>query len=225
MVIPVMRLILLGPPGAGKGTQARMIHESYGIPQISTGDILREEVAQQTSLGNYAKSMMERGALVPDEVIIEIVRRRLQRPEYAQGYVLDGFPRTLVQAKALDRVLEAAGSAIDLVLSLQVDEEELVERLAGRRVCERCGEVFHLRFHPPRSEGKCDRCGGQLLQREDDREETIRRRLQVYREETASLVGYYRREGKLEEVSAAGDIASVRERIDQVLKGRSRARR
>jgi len=220
-----MRLILLGPPGAGKGTQARMIQETYGLPQISTGDILREEVAEKTSLGNYASSFMERGALVADEVIIQIVRKRLQRPEYARGYLLDGFPRTLAQAEALDRVLGATGSGIDLVLNLQVDEEELVERLAGRRVCERCGEVFHLRFHPPRSEGRCDRCGGPLLQREDDREDVIRRRLKVYREETAPLVEYYGRQGKLEEVSAAGDIESVKERIGRALKGRIRAQR
>jgi adenylate kinase len=200
-----------------------MIEGNCGIPQISTGDILREEIAGNTSLGEYAKSFMERGWLVPDEVIMEVVRKRLQRPEYREGYILDGFPRTVAQAEALDRVLELKGSAIDLVLSLEVDEEELVERLAGRRVCERCGEVFHLRFHPPRSEGKCDRCGGPLVQRDDDREETIRKRLQVYRAETAPLIEYYRKKGKLEEVSAAGDIEAVRERIDQVLKGRFRA--
>ncbi|MDH7499628.1 MAG: adenylate kinase [candidate division NC10 bacterium] len=220
-----MRLVLLGPPGAGKGTQARMVQEAYGIPQISTGDILREEVAEKTSLGSYAATFMERGALVPDEAIIEIVRRRLKQPEYAQGFILDGFPRTLAQAEALDRVLEAEGSAIDLILNLQVDEEELVARLAGRRICERCGEVFHLRFHPPRVEGRCDRCGGRLIQREDDREEVIRRRLKVYGEEAAPVVAYYGRKGKLKEVSATGEIESVKERIDRVLKSWSRGER
>jgi len=219
-----MRLILLGPPGAGKGTQARMIAGSYRIPQISTGDILREEVAENTSLGKYAKCFMERGWLVPDEVIIEVVQKRLQGPECGGGYILDGFPRTVAQAEALDRVLELKGFPIDMVLILEVDEKELVERLAGRRVCERCGEVFHLRFYPPLSEGRCDRCGGPLVQRDDDREETIRTRLQVYGAQTAPLIEYYRRKGRLEEVSAAGDIEAVRERIDEVLKGRFRAR-
>lgn len=218
-----MRLILLGPPGVGKGTQARTIQENYRIPQISTGDILREEVAENTSLGRYAKSFMEKGSLVPDEVIIEMVQKRIQRPENRDGYVLDGFPRTVAQAEALDRVLELRRSSIDLVLSLELDEEELVGRLAGRMVCEKCGAVFHLRFHPPQSEGSCDRCGGSLVQREDDLEETIRRRLQVYRAQTAPLIDYYRRRGKLEEVSAAGKVEAVKERIDQVLKGRLQA--
>jgi adenylate kinase len=214
-----MRLILLGPPGAGKGTQAKMMERNYGIPQISTGDILREEVAADSTLGKWASSFMKKGSLVPDEVVIEVIKERLARPEYARGYLLDGFPRTLAQAESLDRVLEVAGSRIDLVLSLVVDEEELVRRLAGRRVCERCAAVFHLSFRPPRSTGICDRCGGPLVQREDDREETIRRRLQVYKSETAPLIGYYLRKGKLEEVSATGDPDAVKERIDQVLKG------
>ena len=214
-----MRLILLGPPGAGKGTQSKMMERDYGIPQISTGDILREEVAAGSTSGELANSFMKKGSLVPDEVVIEVIEERLARPEYARGYVLDGFPRTLAQAEALDRVLGLAGSGIDLVLSLTVNEEELVRRLAERRVCERCAEVFHLAFRPPRSSGICDRCGGPLVQREDDREEAIRRRLQVYKCETAPLIDYYRRKGKLREVSATGTPEAVKERIDQVLKG------
>jgi adenylate kinase len=208
----------------GKGTQARTIQENYRISQISTGDLLREEAAEDTSLGRYAKSFMEKGSLVPDEVIIEMVRKRIERSENREGYILDGFPRTVAQAEALDRVLELEGSAIDLVLSLELDEEELVGRLAGRRVCARCGAVFHLRFHRPQSEGLCDRCGGSLVQREDDLEETVRRRLQVYRAQTAPLIDYYRRRGKIAEVSAAGKAEAVSERIDQVLKGRLQAR-
>jgi len=214
-----MHLILLGPPGAGKGTQARMMERYYRIPQISTGDILREEVAAGSTLGKLANSFMKKGSLVPDEVVIEVIEERLSRPGYARGYILDGFPRTLAQAEALDRVLGLAGPGIDLVLSLVVDEEELVQRLAGRRVCERCAEVFHLSFRSPRSPGICDSCGGPLVQREDDREETIRRRLQVYKSETAPLIDYYRREGKLKEISAVGNPEAVKERIDQVLKG------
>lgn len=215
-----MRLILLGPPGAGKGTQARMIEREYRIPQISTGDILREEVAADTLLGRAAKTFMEQGSLVPDEVMIEIVKERLSGPEYASGYILDGFPRTVAQAEALDRSLALEGSGIDLVLSLELDEEELVQRMAERRVCERCGEVFHLRFRPPRIPGQCDSCGGPLVQRDDDREETIRRRLSVYRAETAPLISYYRRGGRLQEVSGSGAIPTVKRRIDQALKER-----
>jgi len=215
-----MQLILLGPPGVGKGTQAKMIAGHYGIVQISTGDILRQEVMTSTDLGNLAGSYMERGLLVPDEVVIEIIKERLQDPDCRPGYVLDGFPRTLAQAEALDRVLEAGRSRIDLALSLDLSEAELVERMAGRRICEKCGEVFHIRFHPPRTEGTCDRCGGSLTQREDDCEETIRRRLRVYEAETAPLIDYYRRLGKLEGISASGDAQEVGERIHRVLKAR-----
>jgi adenylate kinase len=215
-----MQLILLGPPGVGKGTQAKMIAGQYGIPQISTGDILRQEVVANTGLGNLAGSYMERGLLVPDEVVIEIIKERLQSPDCAIGYVLDGFPRTHAQAEALDRVLETGRLGIDLALSLDLSEGELVERMAGRRICEKCGEVFHIRYRPPRTEGRCDRCGGSLIQREDDREETIRRRLLVYQAETAPLIDYYRRRGKLEGISANGDAEMVGERIHRVLKAR-----
>ncbi len=214
-----MRLILLGPPGAGKGTQAKMMERDYGIPQISTGDILREEAAAGSTLGELANSFMKKGSLVPDEVVIGVIKERFSRPEYFRGYILDGFPRTLAQAEALDRVLGLAGSEIDLVLSLAVDEEKLIQRLAGRRVCERCAEVFHLSFRPAQASGICDRCGGSLVQREDDREEIIRSRLQVYKSETAPLIDYYRQKGKLREVSATGRPETVKERIDQVLRG------
>jgi adenylate kinase len=215
-----MRLVLLGPPGVGKGTQARMIEKDYGITAISTGDILREEAAAGTELGKRANSFMKRGGLVPDDVVIGIIKERLRRPEYVRGYILDGYPRTLAQAEALDRVMGEEGTGIDLVLSLTVDEEELVQRLVGRRVCERCTEVFHISFRPPRSSGVCDRCGGPLIQREDDREETIRRRIQVYETETAPLIEYYRQKGKSKEIAATGNPEAVGERIGRVLKGR-----
>jgi adenylate kinase len=214
-----MRLILLGPPGAGKGTQAKTIEKEYGIPQISTGDILREEVVANTELGKLASSFMSKGSLVPDEVVIEVMRERLNRQQYEQGWILDGFPRTLAQAEALDGAIGAKEAGIDFVLSLAADEKELVQRLTGRRICERCTEVFHLSFRPPQSPGVCDRCGGPLIQREDDREETILRRLRVYEAETAPLLDYYRRKGKLREVPAAGSPEAVRGRIGQILKG------
>lgn len=213
-----MRLILLGPPGVGKGTQARLIEQDYRVPCISTGDLLREEVAEDTPLGRYARSFMERGDLVPDEAIIEMVGRRIERPSCRNGYLLDGFPRTLTQAQALEEMLRRRGASIDLVLNLELPEEELVRRIAGRRTCQRCGAVFHVLLHPPRNEGVCDLCGGTLMQREDDREEAIRRRLSVYRKETAPVIDYYRQQGRLKDIPASGSIGEVKERIDQVIR-------
>lgn len=212
-----MRLILLGPPGAGKGTQAKMLTEKYGVPQISTGDILRAAVAAGTPLGKEAKTHMDRGALVPDDVVIGIVRDRLAEPDCQRGYLLDGFPRTVAQAEALTRMLKELGAPLPIVVSLEVPEEELVRRLAGRRVCQACGESFHVEFHPPRVAGRCDKCNGNLVQREDDREETIRRRLQVYREQTEPLIGYYRSQGLLKTVNGLGETGEVFARISRVL--------
>lgn len=212
-----MRLVLLGPPGSGKGTQAKMLTEKYGVPQISTGDILRAAVAGGTPLGREAKTYMDRGALVPDDVVIGIVRDRLTKPDCQSGYLLDGFPRTVAQAEALTHMLKELGVPLPIVVSLDVTEEELIRRLAGRRTCQACGESFHLEFHPPRVKGICDKCGGNLVQREDDQEETIRRRLQVYREQTEPLIGYYQSQGLLKAIKGLGETGEVFARISRVL--------
>ena len=212
-----MRVILLGPPGAGKGTQAQRLTQKLGIPQVSTGDILRAAVAAGTGLGREAKAVMDQGALVPDSVVIGIIRERLAAPDCARGYILDGFPRTAAQAEALGEMLQALGTPLTAVLSLTVDPEELVRRLGGRRTCGSCGAAYHLETAPPRRAGLCDRCGGGLLQRDDDRDETIRKRLAVYREQTAPLVAYYRGRGLLKEVDGRGDIDAIFTRICRLL--------
>lgn len=214
-----MRVILLGPPGAGKGTQAKMLTQKYGVPQISTGDILRAAVAAGTPLGKEAKSFMDRGALVPDAVVIGIVRDRLSEPDCQEGYLLDGFPRTVAQAEALTRMLRQMGAPLPAVVSLEVDEDEVVHRLAGRRTCQACGEPFHIKFHPPRVGGICDKCSGNLVQREDDKEETVRRRLQVYREQTEPLISYYRKQGLVKTVNGLGETGEVFARIVRTLEG------
>ncbi len=211
-----MRVILLGPPGAGKGTQAQRLTQTLGIPQVSTGDILRAAAAG-TPLGREAKATMDQGALVPDGVVIGIIQERLAAPDCARGYILDGFPRTAAQAEALGETLQALGTPLTAVLSITVDPEELVRRLSGRRTCGNCGAAYHLETAPPRRAGLCDRCGGALLQREDDREETIRKRLAVYREQTAPLVAYYRGRGLLREVDGRGDIDDVFARVCRLL--------
>ena len=212
-----MRVILLGPPGAGKGTQAQRLTQKLGIPQVSTGDILRAAVAAGTGLGREAKAVMDQGALVPDSVVIGIIRERLAAPDCARGYILDGFPRTAAQAEALGEMLQALGTPLTAVLSLTVDPEELVRRLGGRRTCGSCGAAYHLETAPPRRAGLCDRCGGGLLQRDDDRDETIRKRLAVYREQTAPLVAYYRGRRLLREVDGRGDIDAIFTRICRLL--------
>jgi len=212
-----VRVILLGPPGAGKGTQAQRLTQTLGIPQVSTGDILRAAVAAGTPLGREAKATMDQGALVPDGVVIGIIRERLAAPDCARGYILDGFPRTAAQAEALGETLQALGTPLTAVFSITVGPEELVRRLSGRRTCGNCGAAYHLETAPPRRAGLCDRCGGALLQREDDREETIRKRLAVYREQTAPLVAYYRGRGLLREVDGRGDIDDVFARVCRLL--------
>ncbi len=212
-----MRVILLGPPGAGKGTQAQRLTQTLGIPQVSTGDILRAAAVEGTPLGREAKAYMDQGALVPDGVVIGIIRERLAAPDCARGYILDGFPRTAAQAEALGETLQALGTPLTAVLSITVDPEELVRRLSGRRTCGNCGAAYHMETAPPRRAGLCDRCGGALLQREDDREETIRKRLAVYREQTAPLVAYYRGRGLLREVDGRGDIDDVFARVCRLL--------
>lgn len=208
-----MKLILLGPPGAGKGTQAKMLTERFAIPQIATGDILRAAVQAGTPLGIQAKGYMDAGALVPDEVVIGIVRERLQQEDCTEGFILDGFPRTVAQADALQVNLETLGCQLDRVVSLTVNADALVERLTGRRTCRNCGRGYHISFDPPRNPQVCDACGGELYQRDDDREETIRKRLTVYEQQTSPLIAYYRAAGLLTELDGMQPIPVVQEQI------------
>ena len=204
-----MRIILLGPPGSGKGTQAKLLIEKLGIPQISTGDMLRAAVKARTPLGTEAKVYMDRGGLVPDAVIIGLVRERLQVPDCSRGYILDGFPRTKAQAEALETTLKDLHLSLDHVLCLEVPSEDLVSRIAGRRTCRNCGAMYHLRFSPSKREGVCDACGGETYQRDDDREETVRQRLLVYEEQTAPLIRFYDGRGLLRRISGTGEIAEI----------------
>jgi adenylate kinase len=215
-----MNLILLGPPGAGKGTQAKMLTERFGIPQISTGDILRAAVKEGTPMGVKAKSFMDAGGLVPDEVVIGIVRERLQYADCLPGFILDGFPRTTGQAEALKLTLAELGKDLDRVVSLEVDTEALVVRLTGRRTCKECGRGFHVRFDPSNVEGVCDGCGGALVQRDDDREQTIRHRLEVYAQQTAPLVAFYGNEGLLATVDGMLAMDEVQASLLAVLRAR-----
>ncbi len=196
-------LILLGPPGAGKGTQAGRIVAEYGIPHISTGDILRSAVKNQTPMGLEAKKFMDAGELVPDSVVIGIVKDRLQEPDTAKGFLMDGFPRTIPQAEALDEALEGLGRAVSKTVVILVDEEDLVRRLTGRRICRSCQAPFHVMFNPPKVENVCDVCGGELCQRDDDTEATVRNRLEVYRSQTEPLIEYYDRQGVVARINGA----------------------
>lgn len=208
-----MDLIMLGPPGSGKGTQAKRLSDRFGIPQISTGDILREAVKEGTPLGQEAKRYMDQGKLVPDDVVIGIVKERLKEGDCHKGFILDGFPRTVAQAEALERMLGEMGRGIDHVIDIEVSEEELLRRLTGRRTCRRCGAMYHIVFNPPKQEGICDRCGGELYQRDDDREETIKARLKVYQEQTAPLIDLYQKRGLLRRIEGAGEIEEIEGRI------------
>ncbi len=212
-----MNLILLGPPGAGKGTQAKMLKNAFSLPQISTGDILRAAVKEGSPLGKKAKAYMDAGQLVPDEVVIGIIKDRLTEPDARDGYMLDGFPRTVPQAEALDEVLEDLGSKIDHVVSIEVPDEELIKRLAGRRTCRQCGAGFHLIFDPPKQDGVCDKCGGELFQRDDDNEATVTNRLKIYAEQTRPLIEYYRQKGLLKPIDGQGGIQDIFNRIKAVL--------
>lgn len=212
-----MNLILLGPPGAGKGTQAKRMVETYGIPQISTGDMLREAVKNQTQLGLEAKKFMDSGQLVPDEVVIGLVKERLGRDDCARGFMLDGFPRTVPQAEELDKVLAGMNKNLDHVISIEVPNEELMGRLTGRRTCKQCGSGFHVIFDPPKQEGVCDKCGGELYQRDDDNEATVSNRLKVYESQTKPLIDYYSAKGLLRPIDGVGAIDEIFARIKELL--------
>jgi adenylate kinase len=203
------RVIFLGPPGAGKGTQAKQLAQEWSVPQIATGDMLREAAHNGTRLGLEAKAYMDRGALVPDEVVIGLVDERLAQPDAARGWLLDGFPRTVVQAEALDSLLRRRGQELDRVIFFDVSPAELLRRLTGRRVCRRCGSAFHVVFNPPAAPDRCDRCGGELYQRDDDAETAVAHRLEVYATQTAPLLDYYRRKHVLTEVPGEGSVADV----------------
>ncbi len=214
----MLGIILLGPPGAGKGTQAKKISEEFSIPQISTGDMLREAVKNGTQMGKLAKTHMDKGGLVPDEVVIGIVKERLQAPDCRNGFILDGFPRTIPQAEALDRVTRELRKEIQTVLSLEVDEKGLMERLCGRRTCTGCGAMYHVQFNRPKADGKCDKCGTALIQRDDDKEETILARLANYKKMTEPLLKHYKGSGKIRSVMATGDIDAIYANIVKILK-------
>jgi len=209
----MMNLILLGPPGVGKGTQAKLLIDRFGIPQISTGDILRAAVKELTPMGVKAKGFMDSGALVPDTVVIGIVEERLAQDDCTKGFILDGFPRTVAQADALKQVLSGLGRSIDHVVSLSVDQAELLKRLTGRRACSKCGAVYHIEFAPSRVGGVCDACSGELFQREDDKEATIMHRLAVYEEQTAPLIAYYAGSGLLCSVDGLGTVDGIQSDI------------
>jgi adenylate kinase len=216
-----MRVVLVGAPGAGKGTQAKFIAKHYGIPPISTGDIFRANIAAETALGLAAKRYMDAGGLVPDEVTIDIVRDRLQQPDTHGGFLLDGFPRTLPQARALQVMLDELGTPLDAVLEMRIDADEAVRRISGRRICRSCGHVAHVDFDPPRVEGVCDVCSGELFQRDDDLPETVRRRLEVFARDTSPLVGCYDDLGLLVSIPADGEVEEITERAIQALESMS----
>ncbi|MFH1651382.1 MAG: adenylate kinase [Chloroflexota bacterium] len=212
-----MYLVLLGAPGAGKGTQAVNLAERLGVVQVASGDLFRKALAEKTPLGRQAQSYMEKGQLVPNDITVKMVLERLAKPDCARGAVLDGFPRTLEQAQALDTALKSQGKAIDRVVYIAVAEAELLKRLSGRWICRNCQAPYHEVDSPPKTPGECDRCGGELYQRADDKVETVRERLKVYFSETAPLIDYYRKAGKLVEVDGVGTVAGVGQRIAAAL--------
>ncbi len=208
-----MKLILLGAPGAGKGTQAKWISKEYGLPHISTGDILRHNVKEGTELGKEAKKYMDEGKLVPDELIIGMMKERLAQDDCKKGFILDGFPRTINQAEELEKITD-----IDAVLNIYVPFEKLIERITGRRSCPNCGAVYHIKYNPPKKEGICDNCGAHLIQRDDDKEETVKKRLETYEEQTAPLIDYYDKKGKLITVEGQDELEDTIRLVREALK-------
>ena len=213
----VVRIVFLGPPGAGKGTQARFVVERYGACQVSTGEILRKAAREHTPLGKKAAGYLDRGTLVPDDVMLKLVAERLHGEDCGLGFILDGFPRTIAQAEGLATILRDMGSTLDCVFFFHVPRSVIIERLAGRRTCKRCGTLYHRIFNPSTRETVCDRCGGELDQREDDREETVAARLDVYETQTAPLIDYYRRQGLLREIDGVGSVEEIKNRVFQAL--------
>ena len=212
-----MRLVLLGAPGAGKGTQAAKIAKKYNIPAISTGDIFRENVKNETELGKEAKKYMDAGELVPDELVNRLVIDRLQKDDCKDGYLFDGYPRTIPQAEAFEAALKEIGQAIDYAIDVEVPDEAIMERMSGRRVCPKCGASHHVKFNPPKEEGKCDNCGADLIQRDDDKPEIVSNRLNVYHESTQPIIDFYRERNVLAEVDGTQDVEKVFEDIAAIL--------
>ena len=212
-----MKIIMLGAPGAGKGTQAKMIAAKYGIPHISTGDIFRANIKNGTELGAKAKEYMDKGLLVPDELVVDLVIDRFKEPDCEKGYVLDGFPRTIPQAEALDKALSAIGESIDYAINVEVPDENIINRMGGRRACVGCGATYHIKYSPTKVEGKCDTCGADLIIRDDDKPETVKNRLAVYHEQTQPLIDYYTKKGIIADVDGTVDMNDVFNAIVTVL--------
>lgn len=213
----MLRAVLLGPPGAGKGTQAVRLVEKYEIPHISTGDIFRKNIKEGTELGKKAQEYMNAGALVPDELVVDLVKDRLQQDDCKNGFLLDGFPRTIFQAEKLDEFLSESNQKMDIVINLKVEKEALIKRLTGRRVCKDCGASYHIVNIPPKKEGVCDICGGELIQRKDDNIETVENRINVYEEQTAPLIGYYKEAGSLVDFDGEASLNEVFDAIVQAI--------
>jgi adenylate kinase len=212
-----VRLVLLGPPGAGKGTQARMLESKLKAPQIASGDLLRVAVRNETALGRQAKAFMDKGALVPDELVLGMIEERLSQADARHGFILDGFPRTVTQAEVLSKILARRNEGLDKVVAVTVPDEEIVKRISGRRTCRSCGKMYHVTYDPPRNMQVCDQCGGELYQREDDAESTVRARLQVYASSTRPLLDYYRTSGLLAAIEGIGRPEEIEHRILSVL--------
>ena len=212
-----MKIVMLGAPGAGKGTQAKKIAEKYKVPHISTGDIFRANIKDQTELGQKAKTYMDQGLLVPDELVVDLVVDRVNQPDCDSGYILDGFPRTIPQAEALDKALEELGQRVDYAIDVEVPDENIVSRMSGRRACVDCGATYHMVYAPTKKEGVCDRCGGSLILRDDDKPETVKKRLDVYHEQTQPLIDYYKSAGILKEINGTIDIEDVFSEIVKIL--------
>ena len=217
-----MKIIMLGAPGAGKGSQASRIATEYQLPHISTGDIFRANLKEETELGKRAKSFMDKGELVPDDITIAMLLDRIHKEDCKNGYILDGFPRTIPQAEALKEALAKKNEKIDLALDVEATDELIIKRMAGRRTCPTCGAIYHIVTLPPKTEGICDRCGADLIQRKDDNEETVKNRLKIYHEVTEPLISYYKKEGILEEIDGAEELDKVFEKVKRIIHERSR---